>query len=286
MNFYPFHIGDYLAHTSHLNDSEDLAYRRMMDWYYLNEKPLPADIDVIARLVRATPGIVIMILGDFFYQDEDGKYHSKRADEELAKYKAMQDGGRKGAEKRWSKGSDSPPIHPPMQTKNQEPLTKNHIKTTPNGFDEFWNSYDKKVGKPNTLKAWAKIKFQDGLLQTIIQKAKADRIAKPDNKYRKDPERWLKGQHWLDEVIVEQVIAPKQNPLMTNTQIEEAYRLECGKDPKLARFGSYYEMKEYVIKQRELRSRASSQKPSAPTNSVAQNMGVSHIQDLYNKNKV
>ena len=71
MNFYPFHIGDYLAHTSHLNDAEDLAYRRMMDWYYLNEKPLPADIDVIARLVRATPEIVIMILGDFFYQDEN-----------------------------------------------------------------------------------------------------------------------------------------------------------------------------------------------------------------------
>jgi len=126
VNFYPFHIGDYLAHTSHLNDKEDLAYRRMMDWYYLNEKPFPPDIETIARLARTTPETIILILADFFYQDDNGYYHSKRADEELAKYKAMQDGGRKGAEKRWAKGGDSPPKHPPMQTKNQEPLTNNH----------------------------------------------------------------------------------------------------------------------------------------------------------------
>ena len=84
MNFYPFHIGDYLAHTSHLNDQQDLAYRRMMDWYYLNEKPFCPDIETIARLARATPETIILILADFFYQDENGFYHSKRADEELA----------------------------------------------------------------------------------------------------------------------------------------------------------------------------------------------------------
>lgn len=56
---------------------------------------------------------------------------------------------------------------------------------------------------------------------------------------------------WVKEEVAKQ----KQLPLVTNDQIEEAYRIECGKDPKLARFGSYYEMKDYVIKQRELRSR-------------------------------
>ena len=57
------------------------------------------------------------------------------------------------------------------------------------------------------------------------------------------------------EWVAESVITQKKNPLITNDQIEEAYRIECGKDPKLARFNSYYEMKDYVIKQRELRSR-------------------------------
>jgi len=40
MNYYPFHVGDYAAHTAHLEPMEDLAYRRMLDVYYLREEPL------------------------------------------------------------------------------------------------------------------------------------------------------------------------------------------------------------------------------------------------------
>jgi hypothetical protein len=67
------------------------------------------------------------LLDEFFvYNNELGFWSNTRADEELAKYHAMQEGGRKGAALRWNKGSDSPPKQPPMQTKNQEPITKNH----------------------------------------------------------------------------------------------------------------------------------------------------------------
>jgi hypothetical protein len=69
---------------------------------------------------------VLYILQTFFSYNEEG-YANKRADEEISKYKAMQEGGRKGAAVRWGKGSDTPPKHPPMQTMNQEPLTNNHI---------------------------------------------------------------------------------------------------------------------------------------------------------------
>ncbi|NDC25981.1 MAG: DUF1376 domain-containing protein, partial [Proteobacteria bacterium] len=34
MHYYPFHVGDYQAHTAHLTNTEDLAYRRMLDLYY------------------------------------------------------------------------------------------------------------------------------------------------------------------------------------------------------------------------------------------------------------
>ena len=50
MNYYPFHLGDYAAHTAHLEPMEDLAYRRMLDLYYRTEKPLPLDTAEIARL--------------------------------------------------------------------------------------------------------------------------------------------------------------------------------------------------------------------------------------------
>ena len=125
MNFYPFHIGDYISHTSHLSDAEDLAYRRMIDLYYQSEKPF-YDIDFIARKVKSTPKIVEQLLFEFFEETPDG-WKNKRADREIAKYHAMQEGGRKGAALRWAKGSDSPPKHPLMQTKNQEPRTNNHI---------------------------------------------------------------------------------------------------------------------------------------------------------------
>ncbi|RPP48164.1 hypothetical protein IPC1156_32430, partial [Pseudomonas aeruginosa] len=38
MNFYPFHPGDYMLRTAHLEPLEDLAYRRLLDLYYVGEK--------------------------------------------------------------------------------------------------------------------------------------------------------------------------------------------------------------------------------------------------------
>jgi len=125
MNFYPFHIGDYISHTSHLTNEEDLAYRRLIDLYYQTEQPFTRNLMWLAKRVKSTEEIVAAILVEFFEETEDG-WKNKRADKEIAKYNAMQEGGRKGAAVRWGKGSDSPPKHPPMQTKNQEPLTKNH----------------------------------------------------------------------------------------------------------------------------------------------------------------
>ena len=65
MNFYPFHIGDYLSHTSHLTDEEDLAYRRMIDLYYQTEEPF-TDTAKLARKVRSSFEIVGSLLHEFF----------------------------------------------------------------------------------------------------------------------------------------------------------------------------------------------------------------------------
>ena len=54
MNYYPFHVGDYTAHTAHLSPLEDIAYRRLLDLYYLREGPLVGAVDQIARLIRMT----------------------------------------------------------------------------------------------------------------------------------------------------------------------------------------------------------------------------------------
>ena len=92
MNYYPFHIGDFAAHTAHLSFEEDIAYRRMLDWYYLNEKALPLDAGKVARLIRMPKSLpaIQVVLDEFFVKSTDG-WHNKRADEELSEMQAKQE---------------------------------------------------------------------------------------------------------------------------------------------------------------------------------------------------
>lgn len=96
------------------------------------------------------------------------------------------------------------------ETETEIKTEKKRDKDSPNGFDLFWNSYGKKKGKPNAIKEWIKLNL-DGdevTIQFIINKAKEQALAIPDPKYRKDPERWLKGHHWEDEYLPKDNIAP------------------------------------------------------------------------------
>ena len=86
MNYYPFHVGDYAAHTSHLEPMEDLAYRRMLDLYYLREEPLPTDPSAVARLVRmrANASDIEAVLQEFFVLGAQGWSHT-RCDDEISR---------------------------------------------------------------------------------------------------------------------------------------------------------------------------------------------------------
>ena len=89
MNYYPFHVGDYAAHTAHLDLLEDLAYRRMLDLYYLRECALPHDPAEVARLIRMRGNVVEVtaVLREFFTEFEGG-WVNGRCDEEILR---MQD---------------------------------------------------------------------------------------------------------------------------------------------------------------------------------------------------
>lgn len=99
MNYYPFHLGDYATHTAHLDMLEDLAYRRLLDLYYLREAPIPSDVQEAARLIRmkAQSEYVEAVLREFFELSEDGWRHG-RCDEELARMQDKQAKARASAE--------------------------------------------------------------------------------------------------------------------------------------------------------------------------------------------
>ena len=103
MFYYSFNIGDYQSHTSHLSEMEDLAYRRMLDWCYLHEKPLPDEVDEIARQIRmrSHSDCIAVVLREYFVRTDDG-WISERVQFELSKIADKSDKARKSAEARWS----------------------------------------------------------------------------------------------------------------------------------------------------------------------------------------
>ena len=124
MHFYQFHIGDYISHTRHLSLMEDLAFRRLLDHYYLHECPIKQR-DIARQIgMREFEQEVLTVLDEFFVSTESG-YINPRADTEISKYRKLSEDGKRGAAKRWLKGDDSPPIATPIATKNQEPITIN-----------------------------------------------------------------------------------------------------------------------------------------------------------------
>ena len=136
MNYYNFHIGDYISHTIHLSVEEDLAYRRLLDMYYDTELPIPNNIPLVSRKLRINAEVVETVLHEFFELTEEG-FKNFRADNEIAEYQRFIEkqkaNGRKGG--RPKKSQRKPTANPNESQKkpNQEPLTNNQepINTEP-----------------------------------------------------------------------------------------------------------------------------------------------------------
>ena len=126
MNYYPFHIGDYLSATRHLSWAEDAAYRRLLDTYYTTEKALPLELRAVCRLVLATTEeqreAVRVVLDEFFEQTLDG-WKNSRADAEIDAMRAKQQKQRDKANKRWHKPEAEPGIASAMPRHDESDAT-------------------------------------------------------------------------------------------------------------------------------------------------------------------
>lgn len=151
MHYYQFHIGDYKSHTHHLTPMEDLAFRRLLDHYYLHEVPIKQR-DIARQIgLKEFEQEVLSILEEFFLSTPEG-FINTRADIEINKYKEFSIAGKKGAEIRWSKAgnreANSPPNATPIATNNHKPLTTNHkpnkeIQAPFGVSDDVWESFVK-----------------------------------------------------------------------------------------------------------------------------------------------
>ena len=173
MHYYQFHIGDYKSHTHHLTPMEDLAFRRLLDHYYLHEVPIKQR-DIARQIgLKEFEQEVLSILEEFFLSTPEG-FINPRADIEINKYKEFSIAGKKGAEIRWSKAgnreANSPPNATPIATINHKPLPTTHkpekekkatVVACPLTVDQQvwsdWLQIRKAKGLPMTETAWSQI---------------------------------------------------------------------------------------------------------------------------------
>ena len=173
MLWYKFHIGDYITHTTYLGDAEDLAYRRLLDLYYMSEKPIPLDTQSVARKIRLDLDITESVLGEFFEKDVDG-YHNSRCDMEIAKYQHQVEnnrtlGKRGGRPKKTESVTETEPKVNPKKIQNKI-NTITSVSPTTSRFDEFWSAWPsskRKVAKSACEAKWRR-QALDPLADKII----------------------------------------------------------------------------------------------------------------------
>lgn len=129
MNYYPRYPAHYVAKTLHLTMEQDGAYTRLLDWCYLNERPIPhAARYAITRAMSASERKAVdAVLAEFFTRDGDG-WENERASDEIAaaqpKIAAARANGRKGGRPRKNQqGKDEKPTGFPEETQS-EPTAK------------------------------------------------------------------------------------------------------------------------------------------------------------------
>ena len=185
---------------------EDLAYRRLLDFYFLHEQPIKHR-DIARQIgMREHEEDVMTVLNEFFISTADG-FVSPRADKEIKQYKEFSEAGKRGAAKRWGTPpngeANSPPNATPIATNNHKPLTNNHKPIDKNKkgsrlskdliFPQEWFLFCKQE-RPDLEPLMTFNKFQDYWISQAGQKGvKLDWFATWRN--------WVRSTN-----------APKQNP--------------------------------------------------------------------------
>jgi uncharacterized protein YdaU (DUF1376 family) len=154
MHYYQWNIGDYKSHTEHLSEMEDLCYRRLLDWYYLHEIPIPLDLNETARQIRmrSHSDCIAIVLHEYFEQTENGWVHH-RANLEIAKAGDKSQKASESAKARWNKHNktDANEMRTHSEsnaTHNTQHITQDTIKrkatvvATPDGVSsDVWDSF-------------------------------------------------------------------------------------------------------------------------------------------------
>jgi len=232
MNFFPFHIGDYLSHTAHLEPMEDLAYRRMIDLYFIRESCLPLDPVEVAKLIRlrGEVEVVVSILNEFFKETNEG-WVNTRCDYEIGELQSKRMKAQQSAAKRWEseRNADAMPSHKKRNATNTKTNTNtntNKSKTAfsyPEAFEQAWDKYPSRPGasKKDAFKAWdARIKTGSDpavILDGVTRYAAYCKASGTDPQYIKQATTFFgPGEHYQSDWTAPSTLLPAKAPKPEN----------------------------------------------------------------------
>ncbi len=130
MHYYKFNIKDWTRDTAHLTVEEEGVYRRLLDYYYETEKPIPNETQSVIRRLRLAGHEKAMeiILSEFFTLESDG-YHQACCDKLIASYHSKAEtnraNGKKGGRPEKPKENPDGFQDEPTDNLNHKPLTNN-----------------------------------------------------------------------------------------------------------------------------------------------------------------
>jgi uncharacterized protein YdaU (DUF1376 family) len=133
MHYYKFNIADYRKDTSHLTTIEHGIYRQLIDWYYLDEKPIPLETQVVYRRLRLGSDMEFSslqnVLSDFFKEGKTGYVH-KRIEVEIKDYHEQveknKNNGKLGGRPKKTQSVIDGLSNESQNNPNHKPLTTNH----------------------------------------------------------------------------------------------------------------------------------------------------------------
>lgn len=155
MHYYTFNIADYRKDTGHLTTLEHGIYRQLLDWYYLEEVPIPKETQTVIRRLRlgseSDMQALQNVLNDFFVLQDDG-YHQLRCDDQIERYHDKAEvnkvNGKLGGRPKKTQtvifgnpNESGPKGNQEPITNNQKPKRESAIASPPDVVEQVWKDW-------------------------------------------------------------------------------------------------------------------------------------------------
>ena len=144
-------------------------------------------------------------------------------------------GGDRGAISGANPNRSHTPTRPDPTRPDPEPLLLVDESTDPDLFDEFWDTYGKKVKRADAERKWAKA-IKKAPPELIIARAAAyvanERARNQGGRFIADPSTWLHGERWNDELATYSAATPARQQQTDDLFARAAERMGVADGPR------------------------------------------------------